>query len=416
MKHPSLTAAALRNIKVPETGSVYLPDGGCPGLRLRISSNGRMAWVLNCRDQEGKSRSVALGDFNGAGCIGLAEARERARRERQKLKDGKDPIAERKAAREEHRAKAKAGTLATLLPLYEQHVVSARQETGGARSWPEAKRAINSVLSKHLHTPLPDLSGPALQRTIDNWPSRARAGATVRFVRPVLKWASRRGLMAHGIAEMLQQPEGANLRRQRVLSDSELAAIWKQLDIMGAYGPAFRWLLWTACRRSEMTRAQWQDIDLETGTWSIPAANAKNGKAHIVPLPRQAIKMLAKMQTNCQPTDLIFPNKAGKPLDNWDRATKHLMTVSETTGWHRHDLRRTCATMLGDLGIMPHIIERVLAHTLSIGGDGSRLSPVAATYNHSSYQAEHGAALQALADRLDAIAYGNVVTLRGQRA
>ncbi|WP_215753920.1 site-specific integrase [Acetobacter sp. P5B1] len=416
MKRPPLTAASLRSVKAPETGIIYFSDGGCPGLRLRVSASGKMTWVLSCRDRVGKVRSISLGDFNGAGCVGLAEARERARRQRQQLKDGKDPIAERKAARDKHRSKSEAGTLATLLLLYEQHVVTARQEVGKARSWPEAKRAINSVLAKHLTTPLPDLTSPTLQKTIDNWPSRARAGATVRFVRPILKWASRRGLMAHGIAEMLQQPEGSNVRRQRVLSDSELGAIWQKLDSIQVYGPAFRWLLWTACRKSEMTRARWQDIDLSTHEWLIPAEHSKNGKAHVVPLPRQAVELLAERHAGSPPTNLIFPNQAGKPLDNWDRATKRLQAASGTADWHRHDLRRTAATLMADCGVAPHIIEAALNHALVIGGDGSTLSAVARTYNTSRYQQEHAKALQALADRLDAMAGSNVVTLRERQA
>lgn len=403
MKPPPLTAAFLRTVKPPETGTIYLPDGACPGLRLRISSKGRMAWVLSCRDHAGVVRSVALGDLNGAGCIGLAEARERARRERQQLKDGRGSIAARKAARADQKARAAAPTLADLLALYEKHIIVERQKAGAARSWPEAKRAINSVLTKYLTCPLNDLTSNDLQTSIDNWPSRVRAGATVRFVRPVLKWGARRGLLTSGIAEMLQQPEGANNRRQRVLNKSEISAIWKALPITGACGNVFKWLFWTACRLSEATHAQWRDIDLEANTWRIPAANAKNGKSHIVPLPTQAIDMLKCLKVDSHPDTLLFPNTAGRPLDNWDRVTKKLMTASGTANWYRHDIRRTCATLLGDMGIMPHVIERVLGHSLSVGGDGSRLSPIASTYNHSSYQAEHAAALQALANHIQSI-------------
>ncbi|CCT58802.1 tyrosine-type recombinase/integrase [Acetobacter pasteurianus] len=408
MKHPPLTAAALRNVKLPETGKIYLSDGACPGLRLRVSASGKMAWILTVRDQAGRVRSIALGDYNGAGCVGLADARERARKERQKLKDGKDIVAERKAARANYQARKDAPTLATLLEQYDKHVVAERQKVGGARSWPEALRAINSVLKKFVHLPLCDFSAPLLQQQIDNWPSRARAGATVRFIRPILKWAARRGMVASGIAEQLQQPEGSNIRRQRVLSDDEIKAIWQALPITGGSENAFKWLFWTCCRKSEMIRATWRDIDLKAGTWTIPAEHAKNGRELVVPLPRQALEILKEKQTDRQPDDLLFPNRNGGSLDNWDRVTKRLQIASGTGGWHRHDIRRTCATLLGDLGTMPHIIERVLNHVLATGGDGSALSSVARTYNISRYREDHAQALQRLADRLDAITGSNI--------
>jgi integrase len=62
------------------------------------------------------------------------------------------------------------------------------------------------------------------------------------------------------------------------------------------------------------------------------------------------------------PGALVFPSARGGLLSNWDRVTKALHEASGTSGWHRHDLRRTVATMLGDLGFVPHVISVVLGH------------------------------------------------------
>src|SRR6185312_3373949 len=99
------------------------------------------------------------------------------------------------------------------------------------------------------------------------------------------------------------------------------------------------------------------------------------------------------------PNALIFATSTGAPLGNWDRETKALQEASGTKDWTRHDLRRTGATMLGEMGELPDIIEAALNHI-------SIRSPLAATYNRSRYRPQVAAALQRLADALDGIEAG----------
>ena len=159
--------------------------------------------------------------------------------------------------------------------------------------------------------------------------------------------------------------------------------------------------------------ARWRDVNLEAATWTIP--ETKNGETHIVPLSKQAIDLLRSRlsigesgtPTAPNPDTFLFATSSGSALLNWDRETKTLQRASGTGGWTRHDLRRTGATMLGNMGETPDIIEAALNH-LSIH------SPLAATYNRSRYRPQVAAALQRLADMLDGIEAGgaNVVPLR----
>ena len=91
-----------------------------------------------------------------------------------------------------------------------------------------------------------------------------------------------------------------------------------------------------------------------------------------------------------------FPVWSPSALSNWDRITKALQQRSSTSGWHRHDLRRTVATLLGDLGYPPHIISIVLGYANVADG-------ATAVHARSRYQREHKEALQALADAIDRI-------------
>ena len=105
------------------------------------------------------------------------------------------------------------------------------------------------------------------------------------------------------------------------------------------------------------------------------------------------------MPPDAEPDDLIFTTETGTPLGNWDRAGKWFQTASGTTGWHRHDLRRSAATLMGELGTDPHVIEAALGHVTLHSG-------LASIYNRSRYRQQVAEALQRLADALEGIERG----------
>lgn len=230
---------------------------------------------------------------------------------------------------------------------------------------------------------------------------------------------AKRGLLARGIGEVLDQPEGATTVRDRRLSHDEMAAVLRALDAAGGYGRVMRWLFWTGCRLNEACHARWRDVDRITGLWIVPMT--KQGGTHVVPLPEPALAFLRTLlpggdgdaRLDPDPAALIFPNKRGGVLDNFDRATKAVHAASGTAGWHRHDIRRSVASLMGDLGVSPHVIEACLGHALRTSSDGSGLSKMAAVYNRSRYRAEHADALARLAAELHRIEHGadNVVRM-----
>jgi integrase len=363
-----------------------LADSKLPGLRLRITPAGAKTWVLGCRDTHGRARRFPLGRYPDQG---IADARKAARSVREKIAAGADPIAEgrrkRKATKD---ATAGIGTLAALLEVYEA------QAAKGMRSWPECRRRIESVFGKHLKAALSATERTDLQMTADNWPSAQSAAAAVRYVRPVLKWGAQRQYAPAGLAGLV--PPTTVGRRKRILSRDELAAVLPALRASDRpYAAAMRFLLLTLSRREEAGGARWRDIDIEDATWTLSAT--KNDEPHVVPLSRQALALLAERRPEKpKPAALVFQNSAGGPLVNWDRETKVIMEVSGTEKWSRHDLRRTAATMLGDMGELPDIVEAALNHV-------AIRSQIAATYNRSRYRPQVAAALQRLADALDQI-------------
>jgi integrase len=167
-----------------------------------------------------------------------------------------------------------------------------------------------------------------------------------------------------------------------------------------------RFILMTLGRLDEVCSMTWRQVDMEAGTWEL--SDTKNTFDHRVPLSRQTIDLLRTMQpAQPHPDAFVFHHSTGGRLCNWDREQKRINARSGTSGWHRHDLRRTGATTLGDMQVLPDIVEAALNHK-------DIHSVLAATYNRSRYRPLVADALQRLADALDNIEFGGaqIVPLR----
>jgi len=379
-----------------------LADLGCPGLRIRVAPTGGRSWILGARDKIGRARRFSLGSYPA---MGISAAREAARAMRHKVKnEGADPIADkRRNIAIGKQSKAGIGTLKALLDIYETH--------GNApKSWFPGRARVVLVFRKVLDQPCAILTVGDLQLQADGYHSPKSAAFAVRTLRPALKWAAQPG-RAYIARDVTQLVVPATIEaRKRVLSREEIRAVVPVLRISErAHDRMSHFLLLTLARREEAGAARWRHIDLKAGTWTIP--ETKNGEPHVVPLSRQAHDLLTAIGAGGADT-LVFTTGKGAPLGNWDRATKRVILASglgvkdKKTGavvmkdgsplWTRHDLRRTGATMLGELGVLPDIVEAALNHV-------AIRSPLAAVYNRSRYRPQVAAALQLLADELDRI-------------
>ena len=142
----------------------------------------------------------------------------------------------------------------------------------------------------------------------------------------------------------------------------------------------------------------WSELDRDNRTWTLPAERAKSHRALKLSLPALAwdiIESTAQREFN----DHLFGiGKHG--FNNWFSTKNALHERSGVTGWTVHDLRRSAATGMANIGVQPHIIEAVLNHV------SGHKAGVAGIYNRSSYEREVRNALAAWADHLHAIATG----------
>ena len=215
---------------------------------------------------------------------------------------------------------------------------------------------------------------------------KASGPTTANRVRATLSacfsWAMREGLaLSNPVANTNKREEQA---RDRVLSEDELRRIWNAAG-HGTYGTIVRLLIITGQRRGEIAELRWSEVDLERCALNLPAERTKNKRPHIVPLAPTARKLLANRLSDgdaaAGAADTVFKFAA------WAYSKGLLDKRSGVSDWTIHDIRRTVATGMADIGIQPHIIEAVLNHVSGHKGG------VAGIYNRSSYAAEKQAAL-----------------------
>ena len=395
---PALSALQISRVRPHPAKTVELVDGAVSGLRLRILPSGTKTWSLAMR-ANGVMRRFEVGSG-----LGLAEARARAEDLRRQIKHGADPTAAKRTARQKALSALEGvGTFGSVIDAY-----YTAGNGAGLKSGQVQRKHLNTFFRTLLGMPAVDVRSSQLQLAVDAHPARITAARAVAYLGPVLKWARKREFM-QGPFELEKPMTGAP--RQRVLDEHELRKLLPTFD--DAYGRCALFLLLTAARRSEAVHATWAQIDFRTSTWTIPGEDRKDTRGQalrkgkpkhdfVVPLSRRAVAVL-KETYRLEETrrkklglpkisltgDRIFVTKNGGPLINWSRWLMANGTRSGVSDWSAHALRRTAATLAGDLGAAPHVIAAMLGHS-NIGGQ------LVAGYNKSRYREEHAAIIEKL--------------------
>jgi integrase len=202
-------------------------------------------------------------------------------------------------------------------------------------------------------------------------------------------WAIAEGLLdANPVVGTAKAAEGGS--RERVLTDAELAQLWAALDAR-AFADIVMLLALTGQRRDEIGQLQWDEVDFGRGLIVLPPARVKNNREHCVPLSAQAAAIL---QRRPRLGEFVFGRRA---FVDWSRAKLRLDRDLRIADWRLHDLRRTCATGMAELGVLPHIIEAVLNHV------SGHKAGVAGIYNRSKMLEPMRDALQRWGDHIDQI-------------
>jgi integrase len=349
------------------------------GYRLRLAADGKTlrSWIVQYR-HAGTSRRYLVGP---AEAIGAEAARAVAKKVLAQIWQGEDP----QGSRIDRRDKDRVSFAATV-----QDYLAAKEPDLRPRTMFQLRRylADASYLKAFRGLPLDritkrDVASAILRITRENGP------AVAREVRSALSsfyvWARRQGLCEVNPVIDTERPK-TNQPRERVLSDHELAKIWHACGD-NEYGKIIKLLVCTGCRRSEIGDLAWSWFSSDGSTFTIPADKSKNGRRHMLPVTttmRQIIDTVPKMATR----DQLFGRRgSGFCAWSWEPNKPALDERSSVRNWTVHDVRRSVATKMADIGVMPHIIEQILNHV-----SGSKRGP-AGIYNRSVYPSEVRAAL-----------------------
>jgi integrase len=384
-----LTVTSVARLKAPRDGQLDYFDKGYPGLALRVSYGGAKAWIFFFR-LHGKLRRLSLGRFPG---MSLLEAREAWRAARLAVSKGENPA---------HLRPTTADSFAAVADEW------LRRDQGQNRSAGEVRRVIErDVIPVWGERLVAVITRRDVTELIDGVVDRG-AGTMARrlhsHLHRLFRWAVGRGILETNPMADLPKP-GAAVTRDRVLSDAELAAIWKAAEKTAwPFGQAIRLLALTAARREEIGALRWSEV--HGSELRIPAERSKNGEPRTIPLSAAAAKLLAEVP-RIGVSDFVFTTTGRTPISGWSKVKKALdaAAAAESAGaplkpWRLHDLRRTAATNLQRLGIGLQVIESILGHV-----SGSRAG-IVGVYQRHQFAAEQRAALEAWSREIERIVAG----------
>jgi integrase len=332
-----LSDARIRSLK-PSSRDRWVGDGNA--LWLRVRTSGAKVFVIRVK-RGGRAKVLTLGAWPG---VTLAAARDKAHE-----------IAGDRAG---HLVRPPTGpqTVAALAQeFYERRIQGRYRRTKNALTY--RKRLEQELGWRKLREVRPQDIAACVKAYAAEAP--VAANRYLSFTKRVFGYAVETGALDLSPAAMLTQAAagGAESPRDRVLTDAELRAVW---HTEGEHGRLLRFLLLTGARIGEAQRATWAHIDLPARRWTIPAAHAKNKRAHWVHLPDAVLAILHLPGAAHQP---ILRSASETAVQAWLRRWCERERIHPR--FTPHDLRRTFVTRLGDLGIAPHVIRALVNHVES---------------------------------------------------
>jgi integrase len=385
-----LTKATIGGLTLPaDKQDAIFFDEEMRGFGIRVRAGGKRTWVVQYQLDGHQQRRLTIGRVD---LFTPDEARKIAREHLAKARLGQDPQREKEIARSEARI-----TLGAVAARY----LKAKQEELRPNTYREVARYLHSHWWSLHGMPLHRITrrDVAVQLSVlvqDSGPAaamRARVALSSLFA-----WAIGEGLVDDNPVSGTNRP---TLRsRERVLSDAELIEVWKACPD-DDYGRIIRLLILTGARRQEVSGMRWSELDPERGTWTIPAERTKNGRVHVLPLPPMAWEMIGAVPHRAGIDHLFGRSRGGeRGYVTFHRGKATLDGLLTLPHWTVHDLRRSAATGMAEIGIQPHIVEAVLNHA------SGHKSGIAGIYNKATYENEMRAALAMWADHVRSIVEG----------
>lgn len=431
MSAVDLTDARVKALKCqPGQRIIEVRDTDVHGLEIRVTSTGVKTWRLHyTRRSDGRRRAVKLGRYP---TLSLKQARARAKALQSGIEDleaREDPAAQLRARRTAHTFKELAEdwierhaipnrcgrAVADDRSMLNLHVLP---EIGSMKIGEISKRDVIRLLDMvavKADARMKKVRGSSIPRKLTHRPNRV-----FELVRAIFRWAIGRDMIVINPTAGLQRPIRKEKPRERELSSDEIRILWHALE----RAPRFRerWkrrpndfpmrrgtaltimlALVTAQRIGEVSGIDLTELDLTAAApmWKIPGARTKNGEPHRVPLSPLALRIIGQARAMAGDSMWLFPNPSKDGPVHAHAATRAMERARTKIGlddFRVHDLRRTAATRMEELGTPPHVISHVLNH-ISV----SKSTITKKVYSRYTYEREKREALDAWSARLEDI-------------
>jgi len=394
-----LTVRNIANLDLGGKSERIVFDDDIAGFGIRLREGGSRTWVYQYRIGR-KQRRMVLGS---AKSVPLSVARENASRLEAKVRLGGDPAMDKEIAREEA-----DNTFGALVERY----IEERRSDWRPYSEKQFRRHLNKYAAPLHRLPIAAISQRQVASLLTDLAKKSGDVTSNRVrstISSLLAWAMRQGIRLPEGNVASNTDRRTEKSRERVLSDAELRAIWKAAA--GEYGAVLKLLILTGQRANEIGLLRWDEVHDEQIL--LPGSRTKNGRPHIIPLSEaaktiliplsEAAKTILAKSPRARRTSVFGREDIG--FRDWSNAKRYLDERIPEAGtplphWTVHDLRRTVATRMAELGVQPHVIEAVLNHV-----SGAK-SGVAGIYNRASYDKEKREALELWAAHVEALIVG----------
>jgi integrase len=427
-----LTAQAVSKLKCTGTLPLEVADAQAPGLYLVIYPSGKKSWALRFRRPDRRTAKLVLGSVSTVadhkrdpdpvvgGHLTLAAARRLAGALKHQIATGKDPAADVQSERRTVALSAANTFSAAAVDFITLH---AKQKT---RRWQGQARllglresdggnlelAAKGLAARWRDRPLTELDTDEVFRLIEEVrhkgvpglerrnaePSEARARHMHACLSKLFAWLLEKRRVGLNPLDALKRPS-APKARDRALDDREIAKLWRAAEQASKpFDALIKLLLLTGCRLNEVAQMEASELSEDLSVWTIPGVRTKNHRSHVVPLAPLAQAIIPKVERldSCK---FVFSTTGTTPVSGFSKTKARLdANMKDVAPWRLHDLRRTCATGMGKLGIPPHIVELCLNHV-----SGAKAG-VAGIYNRSVQMPERRAALEAWAKHVQKLA------------
>ena len=387
------TDRSIETVRCPDgRKDALLFDDVLKGFGLRVTTSGRRVFIFQYRVGQRVRRTV-LGYWGSE--LTTAQARRKAEALRGQVRDGRDPVSERKAAVVEKAAAETAAKAAVIEAAYTVDALIsdwtlhhlAHRSAGYRRRVPvEMRRALHALLD----TPATAVDRAAAVKVLDAAKAGSGPVAANRLhaeVRACWGWAVKRGSLPTNPWSAAPRPLQRERPRERILTDDEVGALYAAVEALSEpWNVLIRLLILTGQRRGEVSGMRWDELDLEAGRWSLPGVRTKNGSAHVVPLTSDAVALLRSVKRR-QGSVFVFEGRGGVAMSGFTHVKARLEALlteamkgsgRDPAPWVLHDLRRTMATGLQRLGVRLEVTEALLNHV-----SGSRAGIVGVYQQHS---------------------------------